>query len=296
MSLVFGSVFLFILISPGLIFRFSYLQGTYAKLTFKVSAVEEVFWALVPALFMQVVGILIVENTFHQTIRLDILYCLITGSEEIDFKTIRPDLFPFLLYLSVLIVASVLLGITTRILVRKLKLDLFLAFLRFGNEWYYLLSGEILNLAKRTGDPNAPWYIPFRDYLDTLRKRKSRIELIQVDALVNSSEGNFIYSGILENFFLSKDNGLDRIYLSNVYRRKLKDDLDADTPNVGYLARHLDERYYSMPGYLFVITYENIINLNITYYTDLLRLVEEPAEGNNDDGQHTPHTDNESTT
>jgi len=280
MSLVFGSVFLFILISPGLIFRFSYLQGTYAKLTFKVSAVEEIFWALVPALFMQVAGILVVENLFHRHIRLDIFYSLITGRDAIDFNTIRPDLFPFLLYLTAIILVSVILGIATRLLVRKLKLDLYLAFLRFGNEWYYLLSGEILNLAKRPADPGAPWYTPVLSYLDTLHKPKARIELIQVDALINSSEGNFIYSGILENFFLSKDNGLDRIYLSNVYRRRLKDDLDADAHNVGFLARHLDTRYYSMPGYLFVATYDKIINMNITYYTDLLRLVSE-SEGEN---------------
>ncbi len=117
-----------------------------------------------------------------------------------------------------------------------------------------------------------------------MRKPKTRIELIQVDALINSSEGNFIYSGILENFFLSKDNGLDRIYLSNVYRRRLKDDLDADVPNVGYLARHQDTRYYSMPGYLFVATYDKIINMNITYYTDLLRLISESQGASSDQG------------
>lgn len=294
MSLVFGSVFLFILISPGLIFRFSYLQGTYAKLTFKVSAVEEVFWALVPALFMQIIGILVVETLFSVQVQLNVFYNLITGGREIDFASIRPDLFPFLLYLSFMIATSIVLGIAARIIVRKLRLDLFLAFLRFGNEWYYLLSGEILNLSKRAPDPNAPWYNSVLNYMDTLRKPKARIELIQIDALINSSEGNFIYSGILQNFFLSKDNGLDRIYLSNVYRRRIKDDLEADAPNVGFLARHLDTRYYSMPGYLFVATYDKIINMNVTYYTDLFRLVEEVEENDTSEDEahtNTPHTE-----
>ena len=83
---------------------------------------------------------------------------------------------------------------------------------------------------------------------------------------MNSTEGNIIYSGILENYFLSKENGLDRIYLRNVYRRKLKDDLGNEHGNVGYLDRHLDNRYYAMPGDLFIINYDKIINLNITYY------------------------------
>jgi hypothetical protein len=263
MNLVFGSVLLFIFISPGLIFRFSYLQGTYAKLTFKVSAVEEVFWALVPALFFQLMGVLVVENVFNVPVRLDVIYNLITGKEA-DFTVIRPGLLPFLIYLFSLILFSILAGITARAIIRYLRLDLYLQFLRFGNEWYYLLSGEILNLPKNS----TLWYNPLSNYWEILTKRKTKIQMIQIDALVNSSEGNVIYSGILENYFLSQTNGLDRIYLTNVYRRKLKDDLDADKPNPGFLARDTDERYYSMPGYLLVIGYDKILNINVTYYTD----------------------------
>jgi hypothetical protein len=263
MSLVFGSVFLFILISPGLIFRFSYLQGTYAKLTFKVSAVEEVFWALVPALFFQLLGILIVENVFNVPVNLDVIYQLITGKET-DFGVVRSSLLPFLVYLSSLILFSIIAGVAVRLFIRYMRLDLYLQFLRFGNEWYYLLSGEILNLPKKT----TLWFNPMSNYWAILRKPKTKIQMIQIDALVNSSEGNVIYSGILENYFLSQNNGLDRIYLTNVYRRKLKDDLEWDKPNPGFLARDTDERYYSMPGYLLVLMYDKILNLNVTYYTD----------------------------
>jgi hypothetical protein len=87
-----------------------------------------------------------------------------------------------------------------------------------------------------------------------------------------------IYSGILEDYYLSKDNGLDRLYLHNVYRRRLKDDLNPDQPNVGYLERHLDPRYYAMPGDLFVITYDKILNLNITYYVAEGNANDEPEE------------------
>ncbi len=246
MNLVFGSILLFILISPGLIFRFSYLQGTYAKLTFKVSAVEEIFWALVPALFFQLIAILFVERILNTSVRLDIVYQLVTGNKDADFTIIRGSLIFFLLYTFILLIVSVASGIILRKIIRIYKLDLYLQFLRFGNEWHYLFSGEILYLTKNVD--------------------ASKIALIQVDVVVNSSEGNMIYSGTLQNFYLSKDNGLDRIYLRNVYRRKLKDDLGPNQHNVGYLERHLDERYYAMPGDLFVVTYDDIINLNITYY------------------------------
>jgi hypothetical protein len=265
MNLVFGSVLLFILISPGLIFRFSYLQGTYAKLTFKVSAVEEVFWALVPALFFQSFGILFVEQVLLIPVRLDVIYHLITGNGLVDFTIIGESLAPFLGYIFSLILISALSGVLARYIIRKLKLDIHWQFLRFGNEWHYLLSGEIMINQK----PDLKWYNVMQLIGYARREIFSSLDKntwIQIDILVNSSEGNMIYSGILENYYLSKENGLDRIYLRNVYRRKLKDDLGNDQPNVGYLDRHLDARYYSMPGDLLVFTYDKIINLNITYY------------------------------
>jgi hypothetical protein len=251
MNLVFGSVFLFLILSPGLIFRFSYLQGTYSKLNFRVSAVEELFWALVPAMFIQLSALLIVEYFLNYTVRLDVVYQLITGSPQKDFAIIKASLLPFLLYTLFLIIISVVAGVLTRSLVRMLRLDMRIQFLRFRNEWHYLLSGEIFNAKNYDATPGT-------------------IIMIQVDVLADSSEGNVIYSGQLEDYFLTRDNSLDRIYLTNVYRRRLKDDLDADTPNPGFLARDMDERYYRMPGYIFVIPSDKILNLNITYYIDEL--------------------------
>lgn len=249
MSLVLGSILLFILISPGLIFRYAYLQGTYAKQTFKISAVDEIFWALVPALFLQISGFTVVEHFLPYNIRLDFIYQLTTGNIDIlDFGIIRKSLLPFTVYMLVLILIALLLGFLVRKLIKSFRLDLRYPFLRLNNEWYYLFSGEIL------------------DFLDAPEESRN-IEMIQVDALIHTSEGAVVYSGTLVNYYLSKDNGLDRLYLSKVYRRRFVDDLGHGTPSVGYIERYLDHRYYSMPGDLFVITYNQIINLNITYHS-----------------------------
>jgi hypothetical protein len=263
MNLVFSSLFLFVLISPGLLFRFSYLQGSYAKLSFKVSAVEEILWAIVPAFLLHLLGIWFTENAMHEQIRLDIVYQFITGKEP-DFAIVRKSIVPFSLYLLTLIALGVVTGVITRALVRKLKFDLHWKFLRFGNEWYYLLSGEMLNLPEKNAEAN--WFERVVGYFRDLFTKKAQVELIQVDAVVNSTEGDLIFSGILKDFFLSKDNGLDRLYLSNVYRRSFKNDLQDEDKNPGFLARDTDERYYAMPGDFFVITYDKIRNLNITYY------------------------------
>ncbi|MCD9016436.1 hypothetical protein [Parachryseolinea silvisoli] len=262
MSLVFSSLFLFILISPGLIFRFSYLQGTYAKLTFKVSAVEEIFWALIPALFLQLAAILVVDHVTPYEVRLEVIYQLITSNDALDFFVIEQSLLPFLIYIALLLLASVFFGVVARRLVRRYRLDLHTKFLRFGNEWHYLFSGEAFYLSKNINP--------------------SSIAFIQIDVVMGSSEGDMIYSGILEDYYLSRDNnGLDRLYLTNVYRRLLKNDLDADAPNVGFLNRHLDDRYYAMPGDLFVVTYDDIKNLNVTYMIEMTDT--ELAEANEKD-------------
>jgi hypothetical protein len=263
MTLVFSSLFLFILISPGLLFRFAYLQGSYAKLTFKVSAVEEILWAIIPAFLFHLLGIWFVENMLHQQIKLEVVYQFITGKEP-DFDIVRKSILPFSVYLLTLIALGVVTGVITRALVRGLKFDLYWKFLRFGNEWYYLLSGEMLNLPEKNTDES--WIKRLGNYLKDVFAKKNQVELIQVDAVVNSTEGDLIFSGILKDFFLSKDNGLDRIYLSNVYRRSFKNDLQDEDKNPGFLARDTDERYYAMPGDYFVITYDKIRNLNITYY------------------------------
>jgi hypothetical protein len=256
MNLLLSSVILFILVAPGLIFRFSYLQGTYAKLNFKVSAIDEIFWALIPAVFFQLTGVLLLENIFGTEVRIDIIYQMMNAekSSELDFAALRNGFSPFLIYIASLIIVSASIGRILRSAIRKFRLDIRYRFFRLNNEWHYLFSGEILDF------PDVPG-------------ESENIDFIQIDLLANTSEGSVIYSGILQDYYLSKDNGLDRLYLSQVYRRKLKDDL-------GYAeqapVQQLDDRYYQMPGELFVIHYDKIINMNVTYHR--FSAEEEPNE------------------
>jgi len=264
MNLILGSIILFILVTPGLVFRFSYLHGTYAKQTFRISAVDEIFWAIVPALFLQLLGLLAIEYLTRYHVRLDQLHAVITNnSESIDFDLIEKSIPHFLIYFIVLVAVGGSAGLLTRYLIRKWRLDLKYTFLRINNEWYYLFSGEILD-SEIPGESNEIYFI-------------------QIDALVQTSNGTVVYCGTLEDYFLSRDNGLDRIYLSSVYRRKLDDDRPLEEePSGGYLERYLDTRYYAMPGDLFVIPYDRIINLNITYHKWSQVLSEEEDSGNNE--------------
>ena len=80
--------------------------------------------------------------------------------------------------------------------------------------------------------------------------------------LVKSDQGTIIYTGILADYVLSKDGGIDRIYLTNVKRRYLRD----DKLNQPHSNDDGDERYYYLPGQFFIVPYSQVINLHITYY------------------------------
>lgn len=74
-----------------------------------------------------------------------------------------------------------------------------------------------------------------------------------VDALVSTTEGTIIYEGVILDYELSKDGGLEYILLTKVERRYLKDD-------------YREYGYYEIPGNILFIPVDEIINLNFTYW------------------------------
>lgn len=89
--------------------------------------------------------------------------------------------------------------------------------------------------------------------------KAEELDVTYIDALVKTDEGTIIYSGLLTEYVLSKEGGIDRLYLTDVKRRYLRDD-HKQTPAI-------DQKYYFMPGQFFVLPFHQVINLHITYYT-----------------------------
>lgn len=259
MNLAFGALLLFLLFFPGILLRIAYLNGPYSRKNIQSSLVDELILSLAPALILQFVGYVVVERFSPYHVRLEVLYQLIVGVSNPQYKPnfalIEASLGHFLSYHFLLFVVAVLVGKGARYLVKQTNLDIRFHSLRFNNDWYYLLSGRILDFPGRPGNTQA-------------------ISYVFVDTLVETKEGSYLYCGILEEFFLSKD-GLDRICLSQVYRRKLSDDAPGeDAPGVAIsdddeapTGKPFDQRYYEMPGDLFVIPYAQIRNLNLSYFS-----------------------------
>lgn len=94
-----------------------------------------------------------------------------------------------------------MLGHFTRILIRWRKWDRKYHWLRFSNEWYYFFSSEYVEIS---GD----------DHLDN-------IDFMVSEVLVDIGGGQHIlYIGYVTDFFMSKDGGLDSIYLKYPIRKK----------------------------------------------------------------------------
>jgi hypothetical protein len=259
MNIALGALLIFILLFPGIIFRIAYLSVPYSRKTFKSSLIDELILSIIPALIIQITGLCILESITSFRFDIESFYKLLISSDEnVDFTWIRNSLPGFVLYTIVINMIALILGYLTRKYVLKNKYDYKFQFLRVHNDWYYILTGKIIEF------PNQ-------------KEEYKRIDTVWLDILATGSDGDVIYSGTLKEFILSKEEGIDRIYLSDVRRRKLKDDagVDDDDTEVTEInikengtadTLEIDKRYYSMPGDYFVIPYSQIKNINIIYY------------------------------
>ena len=267
MNIAFGALILLLLLIPGLFFRVAYLNVRYSGKTFKSTIIDETLLALAPAFIIQIGGFLFVEYVLHRSVSLQTIYQLIISSASFkDFEILRRSLGWFLLYSVVLWVVSWMLGYAVRTLIKAFGLDYKYPIFRFQNSWYPILKGTLVNF---------PGY----------RHLQANIQLVWIDVIVETKEGSYIYSGVIDDFFLTKEEGLDRIYLKNVRRRRLTNEPNdlPETPAVeatpvtdlGEIDEleiasemdDLDKRYYYMPGDFFIIPYSQIKNMNIRYYS-----------------------------
>lgn len=248
MNIAVGALVLLLLIFPGILFRYAYLSGPYARKNFQSSISDEVVLSLIPAFLIQTLGYIVFEHLFRINIDISLLIRLVSQLSLItasEFDIIEKSILLFSLYSILTCLFGFFSGKVFRGLVARYSWDIKYHSLRFNNEWYYLLSGRILDFPGNNGN-------------------SQKIDLVRIDALCESQGNSIIYSGILREFYLSKADGLDRIHLSNVYRRKLTD--DSPQEYTAPIEKEFDDRYYKMPGDIFVIPYQQIKNINISYY------------------------------
>lgn len=140
-------------------------------------------------------------------------------------------------YFGSLCLFAVLLGRWFHTKVIEHKLDQKVSWLRFNNDWHYLL----------TDPPESEGFN----------------HATRVAVTVRQGDGVYVYTGFLETYSLTTDAKLDRIVLMEpVYRRPLtKDPAEGET----LADRDTSGRFYKIPGDRFVVWAKDITTLNVDY-------------------------------
>lgn len=265
MNILFGALLLALLLVPGFIFRMAYLAKPASK-SFHSTFLEELPFSLLPAFILQAAGYLVVK--LFGTLNERVFLLLLLNSDKATATSLGGrDVGLFTLYLMALCVVAMALGWGLRLLALRTRLHLRYSLFRIYNEWQIYFDGIILDYPDKAGESRNVLY----RWLDVVTENK---------------EGAFIYSGILDEYVLGKDDTLQRIYLTAVRRRRLADDSAASavepeanseetsTQSVANGSAQEPEalsrwaaRYYFMPGDFFMIPGDQIKSINITYYT-----------------------------
>jgi hypothetical protein len=104
----------------------------------------------------------------------------------------------------------------------------------------------------------APWY-----YLFAGLDHPTGVDGAVIAAIVEFKEGSYLYTGVLLDYEVNEHGELDRLLLVQAQRRKLDNDRVYD----GAAQRYADDpkRFYPISGDVFVLRYEEIKTLNVSY-------------------------------
>lgn len=289
MNLTLGFIALFIsIIIPGILFRRFFFYGEFSKqFNTKDPVLHSIFFSVIPGIVIQIFAFIIYSLSlgFNSSF-LDVftIFRDITsdGSNETQEATkifINYHIITFFIYsIGVFVFASLVGWLCSRI-IRVLNWDKKYKLFRYNNQWYYIFSGEVLNMKKFEDAHN----VSFRDN----KGHEQDTLMTYADILVSVSEQNDrkeLYTGYVVDYDLKSDDisQLDKIYLIDTHRYKKKDKVnDENGAEIKDENPTQSRNRLKVPGDIFVLNAKNIVNLNLTYVPSLKKRIEkEKKEAN----------------
>jgi hypothetical protein len=236
LNFAFTTLLLVLISLPGFSFRRGYYSGRFILdfkpekifyellLSFLISLLFHTFWIYIVQLFLPVnfenLGFLLIGGDDFN--RLDGIF------NNIHFYVYH--IFSYFLSISIIPYA---LGRFVKNKIREHQIDIKFPMLRYPNDWHYILSNDYVT--NSTG------------YIDS----DGNADFIVLDILVNNGKESVIYSGILEEYYLSRtDKELDKLIL--VY------------PSKKTYSSEGESEFRDIPGNFLVVPYKHVLNLNIT--------------------------------
>jgi hypothetical protein len=252
MSLAIGFLIVFLLAVPGIIFRVTYLSSPYSKRNINTTTLEEIYSSLIPAFIFHSLSVTVLAALGYQ-INYQFIFNLLIGSNTAkDINKLNEYLSPFLVYMSINMLLNFLCALVLRKIVLRYNLYKKYPPLSIYNKWY-----------------------------DILKPKKGDVS-VWLDVVLESRNDMLIYRGFLTDFWLDKDGGIKELHMEDVRRRVLSQDEKNEIAPAAVpinqaggttavdpdAAEEIDERYYYIPGERFIIKYQDVRNMNITYYAE----------------------------
>lgn len=250
MSIALSTLILFFLLIPGIAFRRFYYSEEFSREYFRETFFAVFIATIIPSLFFQFSWYYLAK-LFGQSIDLSVFGDLVSASpSKKTFNNIEDNALKITMYNLTMFLLAGFSGYLLKKIVRRYRWDRTHKFFRFQNSWHYILKGEFFDF------PRAEIILE-RDTVED-------IEFVFVDAILEINNESYIYDGILVDYELSNNGGLDTISITNAQRRNIKD--DSEISKKGKKKDNLS-KYYPIEGHILVLKYCEIKNLNFTYYT-----------------------------
>lgn len=243
----------FFLIVPGFICRRFYYHGEFSK---QLTLANNGIVTLLTSFFIGIalsLGFIALYNFFvtKQIILDDVLNAFdknfITETNTKASKQINKEKFDgmtqaiygvYVKYLGAFYFFAAIIGYFASVLVLFFGLDTRIKFLRFRNEWHYLFSGKILKFKRKKARSDL---------------QKLKVKHTYLDVLVSEKDNETtLYSGLYYDYEINPVDicKLEKIHLLKATRYKK----DGDT----FIQKNI-------PGSLFTILSDRIVNVNCTY-------------------------------
>ncbi|VAW46246.1 hypothetical protein MNBD_GAMMA03-1428 [hydrothermal vent metagenome] len=255
MNIALSTLLLFLFLLPGILYRRTYYSEEFSKEYFKTTFFGIFTSTFIPSLIFHTIWYYL-ANAFGYKVDLLILFDLFSKMPAKEsILNIESYSLSIVIYNLSLFLTSILLGYLSKQLIRNCKWDRKYKQFRFQNSWHYILTGEFFDFP--------------RSNFSLENDSVEAIEFIYVNILIDIDDA-YLYDGILVDYELSKDGGLETITLKNCERRLLKS--DCDIPVEGEKSKNPNK--YPIDGHMLLFKYDEIKNINFSYY----KLQEEEKE------------------
>ncbi len=240
MSLSITALLIILLLIPGILFRRAYFVFPFSRKYTINSTFDEISVILIPAIIFHIIGYWVLRETrFYGEFRNLIFFLTDILSGNQDFNTASAnDIYPFklndIIYcLAILWGSSYYTGIFLNQNIRKLKIDAKFRFFRYKNEWYYYLTGRVLDFPNVMGE-------------------SAKINMTLADVLIKGNN-YYLYRGFLTDYYLSENGGLSCICLKQAYRTIFVNDTSK-------------YNFVKIEGDYYIIQAADIVSFNLRYF------------------------------